>query len=227
MARCMFRITSTPARFTPRSRVRARIISSLRISSSPYSRVLPCVRAGLISPSRSYNRSVCGWMLYRSAIVEIITYPSDLRRDMGLFPVFSSYIRPLGNFGDPAEPHQHRQECLCHIGHCNKLKCCDRGELVWHRHSCLCSGKVQCLILITTFAKNTHSEPLVRLRMPVLHHLFMFVDDFGVDHIVSLAVSVAAGRCVCVRASGSGAAASRVRAGVLVHHFRQFVRRGG
>ena len=51
---------------------------------------------------------------------------------------------------------------------------------------------MQCLIFLTTFAKNTHSEPLVRLRMPVLHHLFMFVDDFRVDHIISFAVTVAA-----------------------------------
>src|ERR1700686_4101829 len=73
---------STPARLTPRSRVRVRIISSLRISSRPYRRVLPAVRSGLISPSRSYRRSVCGWMLYRSAMIEIITYPSALRRPM-------------------------------------------------------------------------------------------------------------------------------------------------
>src|SRR5205809_4461802 len=35
-----------------------------------------------MSPSRSYSRRVCGWMLYRSAMAEIMTKPSALRRPM-------------------------------------------------------------------------------------------------------------------------------------------------
>jgi len=40
------------------------------------------------------------------------------------------------------EHQQHRQECLCHTG------CADTTEeksdrIVWHKHSCLCFGKVQ------------------------------------------------------------------------------------
>jgi hypothetical protein len=34
------------------------------LESSSESRVLPSVREGLSRPSRSYIRSVCGWMLY-------------------------------------------------------------------------------------------------------------------------------------------------------------------
>jgi hypothetical protein len=40
------------------------------------------VREGLIRPSRSYRRNVCGWMLYRSAMAEIMTKPSALRLPM-------------------------------------------------------------------------------------------------------------------------------------------------
>jgi hypothetical protein len=37
------------------------------------------VRDGFSKPSRSYNRSVCGWMPYISATDEIMYAPLDLR----------------------------------------------------------------------------------------------------------------------------------------------------
>jgi len=52
------------------------------------------------------------------------------------------------------EPHQHRQECLCHIDPAESRECCYRGVPVWHRHSCLCFGKVQILILLTKDANG-------------------------------------------------------------------------
>src|ERR1017187_834735 len=68
-----------PAMFTPRSRARFRMNSSRSRSSSVYSRVLPSLRLGSSSPSRSYSRSVCGWMSYISATAEIMYAPLLLR----------------------------------------------------------------------------------------------------------------------------------------------------
>src|SRR3954447_9096057 len=45
------------------------------------------------------------------------------------------------------ELHQHRQECLCHIHPAVLEEMLMQNEPVWHRHSCLCLGAVQCLIL--------------------------------------------------------------------------------
>ncbi len=76
------RICSTiamPAMFTPRSRARFKMNSSLSRSSSVYSRVFPSDRDGRSKPSRSYMRSVCGWMSYISATAEIMYAPRDLR----------------------------------------------------------------------------------------------------------------------------------------------------
>src|SRR4051812_46539177 len=70
--RRMLRMISTPARLTPRSRVSDRIVSSCSRSSSEYNRVLPSVREGFSNPSRSYKRSVCGWMLYFCATALIM-----------------------------------------------------------------------------------------------------------------------------------------------------------
>src|SRR5204863_8963942 len=70
--RRILRMISTPARLTPRSRVSDRIVSSCSRSSSEYNRVLPSVRDGLSKPSRSYKRSVCGWMLYFCATALIM-----------------------------------------------------------------------------------------------------------------------------------------------------------
>src|ERR1700704_5772060 len=90
----MLRMISTPARFTPRSRVRCSTTSSSSRSSSVYNRVLPSLREGLIRPSRSYRRSVCGWIWYCSATDEIMYAPFDFPLVMALhlFPDFRPWI---------------------------------------------------------------------------------------------------------------------------------------
>src|SRR5688572_17026501 len=101
--RRMLRMISTPARFTPRSRVNERMVSSCSRSSSEYSRVLPSVREGLSSPSRSYRRSVCGWMLYFCATALIMKYALPPLR----FAIESSRL-PLRK---QLLPHVHRVAC--------------------------------------------------------------------------------------------------------------------
>src|ERR1041385_2679940 len=89
----MFRMISTPARFTPRSRVRCRITSSRSKSSSVYRRVFPSLRDGLSKPSRSYSRSVCGWISYCSATEEIMYAALDFTRAIShLCPDFLARI---------------------------------------------------------------------------------------------------------------------------------------
>src|SRR4051794_11713454 len=55
-----------------------------------------------------------------------------------------------------AEPHQHRQECLCHTNPAVLHGMLMRDEPVWHRHSCLCFGKVQGLFLARPSADPRH-----------------------------------------------------------------------
>ena len=50
------------------------------------------------------------------------------------------------------EPHQHRQECLCHINPAVLAEMLMDGRAMWHRHSCLCFGRMQSLILLTLTA---------------------------------------------------------------------------
>src|SRR4051794_17898195 len=56
-----------------------------------------------------------------------------------------------------AAPAQNRQECLCHMHPAVNADWCYRRELVWHRHSCLCFGKLQRLNLLTTNCAARHA----------------------------------------------------------------------
>src|SRR6476469_7848114 len=112
--RRMLRMISTPARLTPRSRVSVRIVSSCSRSSSEYRRVLPSVRDGLSNPSRSYRRSVCGWMLYFCDTALIMWYALPLARfailelvlfSLGLWVPVPRFAEPLSHVFsvDPSE----------------------------------------------------------------------------------------------------------------------------
>src|SRR5579863_1224717 len=68
-----------PLMFTPKSRASERMNSNRCKSSSVYKRVLPSVRDGFSRPSRSYKRSVWGWIPYISATDEIMYAPLDFR----------------------------------------------------------------------------------------------------------------------------------------------------
>src|ERR1041384_5977942 len=65
---------STPARWTPRPRGRFRMSSSRSTSSSVEWRVPFADRDGVISPSRSYKRNLCGCTPYSSATTLIVYF---------------------------------------------------------------------------------------------------------------------------------------------------------
>jgi hypothetical protein len=61
---------------------------------------------------------------------------------------------------------KHRQECLCHTHPAVLEQMLMRARVVWHRHSCLCLGNVQCPKLLTGYLLRSRDfEITVRIEI--------------------------------------------------------------